>query len=169
MSTNWHGRLLAIGLLTGLGLAWHAGRMPLLAQTPTDVAGLKAALERQFDILPLQDGVVLRPRGRAGATRSIEVHSGSVAVDGRVMTGAELRDRLGANADLVIRVSFLSAAEQQALAGVPGVPGAGAGPAPAGAAPTSTAPAVGSRRQGAREGSGARRARGRPRGAGSSA
>ena len=45
-------------------IAFHVGpgEADAAAQTPTDVSDLRAQLERRFDVLPLQDGVMLRPR-----------------------------------------------------------------------------------------------------------
>ena len=77
-------------LIVALGaIAFHVGpgEVDAAAQTPTDVADLRAQLERRFDVLPLQDGVMLRPRSRIGDLRSIEVHEGSIAVDGQAVTG----------------------------------------------------------------------------------
>jgi len=101
----------------------------LMAQAPGDIAALRTQLERRFDVLPLQDGVLLRPRVRINDVRSIEVHQGSVALDGLVVTGAELRQRLGADADAVVRVSYLSPADQRTLTGAdqPGTPAPAAG------------------------------------------
>ena len=102
----------------------------LMAQAPGDIAALRSQLDRRFDVLPLQDGVLLRPRVRINDVRSIEVHQGSVALDGLVVTGAELRQRLGTDSDMVVRVSYLSPADQRTLAGakLPGTlaPAAGA-------------------------------------------
>jgi hypothetical protein len=96
----------------------------LMAQAPGDIAALRAQLDRRFDVLPLQDGVLLRPRVRINDVRSIEVHQGSIALDGLVVTGAELRQRLGADSDMVVRVSYLSPADQRTLTGTeqPGTP-----------------------------------------------
>jgi hypothetical protein len=101
-------------------LAAHAAGMPrpAEAQTANEVTALKAQLERRFDVLPLQDGVLLRPRASTAGLRSVEIHQGAIAIDGQVVTGAELRGRLGADADLVLRVSYLAEADQRALAGL---------------------------------------------------
>jgi hypothetical protein len=111
------GRLLALCAT----LAAHTVGMPrpVEAQTANDLGALKAQLERRFDVLPLQDGVLLRPRAATGGVRSVEVHQGTIAIDGQVVTGAELRSRMAGDADLVVRVSYLNAADQRALAGSP--------------------------------------------------
>ena len=89
-------------LIVAMGaIAFHVGpgELDAAAQTPTDVSDMRVQLERRFDVLPLQDGVMLRPRSRISGVRSIEVHEGSIAVDGQSVTGAELRNRLGNDAD----------------------------------------------------------------------
>lgn len=117
--------LLPIAAFVAHALGVDAG---LMAQAPSDVAALKAQLERRFDVLPLQDGVLLRPRVRINNVRSIEVHLGSIALDGLVVTGAELRERLGADADAVVRVSYLTPADQRLLTGADqGTPAPAAG------------------------------------------
>jgi hypothetical protein len=119
------GRGLVLGRLAALCVALAVQTVgmprPVAAQTATEIGALKAQLERRFEVLPLQDGVLLRPRGAAGGVRSVEVHQGTIAIDGQVVTGGELRGRLAGDADLVVRVSYLSAADQRALAGAPAV------------------------------------------------
>ena len=118
--------LLVVAALVAHALGVDSG---LMAQAPGDIAALRTELDRRFDVLPLQDGVLLRPRVRINDVRSIEVHQGSIALDGLVVTGAELRQRLGADSDLVVRVSYLSPADQRTLTGTeqPGTPATGAG------------------------------------------
>jgi hypothetical protein len=79
-----------------------------------DSSGLRQDIERRFEVLALRDGLLLRPR-IAGAVSSIEVEGGTIAIDGRVAAGAEVRDRLGEDADLVIRLSYLDAEAQRRL------------------------------------------------------
>jgi len=120
------GRLLAVCVT----LAAQAAGMPrpVEAQTVNEIGALKAQLERRFEVLPLQDGVLLRPRAATAGVRSIEVHQGAIAIDGQVVTGAELRSRLGGEADLVVRVSYLSASDQRTLAGTPEPPSSSGAP-----------------------------------------
>ena len=86
-----------------------------------DVKALRSRLEQRFQILPLANGVVLTPRFKA-AVRSIEVTDGSIAIDGTSVTGAELRQKLGTDADLVLQLSYLDSATRRVLAGVQAVP-----------------------------------------------
>lgn len=75
-----------------------------LAQAPAASATLREQVARQFDILPLQNGVALRPRTRSDI-RTVQVSEGVIAIDGQPVTGSELRARLGADADLILQVS----------------------------------------------------------------
>jgi hypothetical protein len=80
---------------------------------------LRERLERRYDIVALSDGVGLRPKTRANDVRLIEITAGAVLVNGSAVTGRELRDRLGEDADAVLRVSYLSAADLKAFAAPP--------------------------------------------------
>ena len=72
-------------------------------------AALKSRVERRFRVLQVRDGLVLTPRREVRGLQSIEIRDGVIAVDGTPTTGAQLRERLGADADLVLQVSYLSA------------------------------------------------------------
>jgi hypothetical protein len=99
---------------------------------------LRARLRERYDVVALQQGVALVPRqaasagtssGRAGtetgSIRLIQIEGGVVAVDGQTLTGAQLRERLGADADLVVQVSYLTPEQQRELAGEAAAPAAG--------------------------------------------
>jgi hypothetical protein len=81
------------------------------------VGALRNQLRDRYDILILQDGVGLVPRSRDAGIRVIEVRNGAVSLDGMTATGDQLRMRLGADADLVLRISYLDAAQQRQLSG----------------------------------------------------
>lgn len=83
----------------------------------TSPAELRDRLQQRFDIVRLQQGVALVPRESDSAVRMIQVVDGVVTVDGETLTGAQLRERLGADADLVLQVSYLDRSGQQALSG----------------------------------------------------
>lgn len=68
---------------------------------------LKQRVERRFRVLPVSDGVVLTPLRPVRGVQSIEVRRGVIAVNGTPTTGAQLRERLGPDADLVLQVSYL--------------------------------------------------------------
>jgi hypothetical protein len=90
-------------------------------------ADLQREAQRTFEVVPGQDGLLLRPLAPA-TFRSVEITSGAIAIDGVPVTGAELRSRLGDGADLILRLSYLPPAERRALFGTPAV-GAGGGAA----------------------------------------
>jgi hypothetical protein len=110
-SLRWLTVMAAVMLALG-GIARTQGR-------EDDTRALRERLERRYDIVALSDSVGLRPKGRAGDVRLIEVTAGAVLVNGSAVTGRELRDRLGEDADAVLRVSYLPAADLKAFAAPP--------------------------------------------------
>jgi hypothetical protein len=86
---------------------------------------LGTRLRERYDVVALQQGVALVPR-EVGSARLIQVEGGVVSVDGQTLTGAQLRDRLGADADLVVQASYLTPQQQRDLAGTAAAAGAGA-------------------------------------------
>ena len=105
-----------------------AGTLVLHAQTAADALALQTQLRARYDIVALQGGVGFVPKDRSGI-RMIEIRDGAVAIDGVAFTGNELRARLGSDADMVLRVTYLDAAGQKQLTS----------PAPASAAPATPA------------------------------
>jgi hypothetical protein len=104
-----NGRVGVLMLVALACTAWTAG-----AQERPD-SRLRADIERRFDVLPLRDGIALHPKRPDTGVRSIEIAGGAIALDGTPATGAELRSRLGADADAVMRLSYLSDADRRAL------------------------------------------------------
>ena len=107
------GRMNAV--LAAMAVMLVAGRSSLAAQTAAERQALGSQIEQRFDVLPVQDGVVLRPKDDSRGVRSIDLTGGAIAIDGEPVTGAELRRRLDADADLILRLSYLEAPEQRAL------------------------------------------------------
>src|SRR5438067_10474018 len=103
-----------VGLVAFVALlvAASAGDL-VLAQSASDQQRLKRDIERRFDVIPLRGSVALRPK--SGRVRSIEFAADAINIDGLPATGAELRQKLGADADLVPKLSYLSADERQRL------------------------------------------------------
>ncbi len=108
------GFVLAVALATG-------------ASAQTDVAGLRSEAQARFDVVTLTGGVALVPKTAVPGVRLVEVRNGVVSINGEAVSAADLRTRLGADADVVLRVSYLDAAGLAALAGATG----GAAVAPA--------------------------------------
>jgi hypothetical protein len=118
-----------------------AAQSPSPASAAADVspATRSQALDR-FRVLVIRDGLVLTPRQGDGKT--IEIRNGSIALDGTPVSGSELRDALGADADVVIQLSYASADALRAAFAPPAAPvapSAPAAPAPA-AVPEGAAP-----------------------------
>jgi hypothetical protein len=113
------------------------------AQTAT-AAEVRTALTKNYDIVALQQGVALVPKAANSRIRMIQVVNGAVTVDGDTVTAAQLRDRLGADAAMIVQLTYLSAAEQRELA-APGSPGPppSAGATPDAAPTPAPAPAAG--------------------------
>src|SRR5437667_10494118 len=120
------------------------------AQSAGTADTLRQQVERRFDILPLHDGIALRPKAARRGVRLIEIADGTIAIDGAPATGGELREKLGADADLVLRLSYLDADARRAIASprvdVPAAPPPPAAEPPSGAAPVAPAPPAPPRR-----------------------
>ena len=107
------------------------GAAGVIVQGRQDAVGeLRNRLRDRYDVLSLQDGVGLVPRSRDAGIRVIEIRNGAVSIDGMTATGDQLRMRLGADADLVLRISYLDAAQQRQLSGEAAPPGAPIPPPP---------------------------------------
>lgn len=98
-----------------------AGVLPASAQADAAASdALRQQIQRRYDVLPLRNGLALKPKSPlsgARGVRSIELTDGMIALDGTPATGAELRDRLGADADLVLRLSYLDDGARRAMFG----------------------------------------------------
>lgn len=128
-----------LGALIAVFTALAIGVLAQSATTTTVDPSLKQRVERRFDVLPIQGGVVLKPKRTTGV-RVIEIRESIIEVDGVPATGALLREKLGADADLVLQVSYLST---DALTGWYAPPPAPASPpaaAPPPAAPEAAPP-----------------------------
>ena len=116
--------VLSILAMAGMGAA-------IVAQSGTvDRQALRARIEQRYEVVVFSDALTLRPRDpaqRAKRVRLIDVTGGTIALDGATVTGGELRERLGADADAILQLSYLSAEDQRALfAAKPPDPGAAA-------------------------------------------
>src|SRR6267143_2078050 len=113
--------------ITALLLAIFAGSPAslvsgqVLPQTGADLRALETRLQDRFQALPVANGVVVTPKFKT-TIRAIEVTDRAIAVDGTVVTGAELREKLGADADLIFQLSYLDPASRRLLLGLSGSP-----------------------------------------------
>ncbi len=120
-----------------VALAIMCGVPAVSAQDGRDEA-LRRTVERAFDVLPLRDGIALHPKRPMNGVRSVEITGGTIAIDGQPATGAELRQKLGAEADQVLQLSYLADGARRALF----APAAPVAPLPPVAPSSPDAPAV---------------------------
>ncbi|MEZ5290221.1 MAG: polymer-forming cytoskeletal protein [Vicinamibacterales bacterium] len=107
------------------------------APAAEDRQALRRAVEARFEVVPLTHGIALA--GTADERR-VEISAGVVYARGMPLSGAELRRRFGADADLVLRLSYLNDTDlRQLFTPAPAVPPA---PAPPDAPPAPTPPVV---------------------------
>jgi hypothetical protein len=76
---------------------------------------LKRRIEETWRIVPLQHGVLLVPRRASVRVKGVELSDSGVAVDGKPVTGRELVERLGADAEFVLQLSYLATHERGEL------------------------------------------------------
>ena len=89
------------------------------AQAPPGAAGhqaLRERLEKRFDLVPLTGDIGLRPKTPMGDVRLIDFDDGAIQINGAPVSGRELRDRVGADAETILQLSYLSAEARRALA-----------------------------------------------------
>lgn len=104
---------LAIALSTLLALA---AAPDATAQAP-EPAALAERLRARFEIVELAGGTgVIARESRA----LIEIAGGVISVEGRPLSGAEVRERFGADAALLLQASYLPEDARRALAAAPG-------------------------------------------------
>lgn len=105
-----------ITLLAALALAVLAASTESHAQRagrePSPV--LRERIEQRFNVVPIANGIALTPKTRRGDVRLIEI-SDTVAINGTPVTGSELRERVGADADAILQLSYMDLAERQAM------------------------------------------------------
>jgi hypothetical protein len=102
----------------------------LQAQPDTDVAPLRAEIEAAYTVTPVRGGIGLLPREVDRGFALIELRGGTVVVDGDPVSGQELAARLGVDADLILRLTYLDPDLQQAAVGLSDIPAPAVGDAP---------------------------------------
>jgi len=90
-------------------VAITAANVHAAQQVPADEQqALRARIEQRYDVVPLSGGVALRPKSPRDDVRLIEI-SDTIAINGVPVSGRELRERVGADADAILRLSYLDA------------------------------------------------------------
>ncbi len=148
------------GLVGGLVLALA---IAVTAAAQTDVTALRDQARARFDVVTLTGGVGLVPKQPVAGVRLIEVRDGAVSINGEAASAKDVRTKLGKDADLVLRITYLDTAGLVTLTGaVPG--GAGIVPEPPSPPAPPVPPGVDDDRDSWRERRDARRAERRGRG-----
>jgi hypothetical protein len=119
----------ALTVATGLLLA-PVGPDRALAQTPDTLAGaqdaslgaLRTQIESRYQVRSLRDGILLLPSYGNPGIQTIELSDGEIAIDGRSVTGAELRERVPEDAEAILRLSYLAPDDRRILFGIGGAP-----------------------------------------------
>lgn len=95
-----------------------AGATLVAWQTPGEEQqreALRSRIEARFNVVPVTDGIALTPKTRMRDVRLIEVTEAGIAINGVVVTGRELRERIGNDADAILRLSYLDDESRRAL------------------------------------------------------
>lgn len=103
-----------IVFLTAVLLLASAGS-PAAQLAPDEREALRTQLEQRFDVVPLSGAVGLRPKERMGDVRFIEVGD-TISINGVAVTGREVRERVGADAEAILRLSYLDAESRRQVA-----------------------------------------------------
>jgi hypothetical protein len=110
-------RVLAFAVVAGLAAGAVAATQEPSPSGPASASArrVRDAVLTQYRVLPVQNGIILVPLSRIEAVDNIELRDGTIAINGRVVTGGEIRDRLGRGADVVLELSYLTLVAQQRL------------------------------------------------------
>jgi hypothetical protein len=137
-------RLLVVTVACILGSAATMTAQTPAGNAPTRLNAVEQkardAVLARYRALSIQNGIVLVPLSRIDGVDSIELRGGTIAINGRLATGAEVRERLGRDADTVLELSYFDLPTEQRIL-VPGAAreeaaGAAVQPAPAPSRPS---------------------------------
>jgi hypothetical protein len=101
-------------LMTLLAAILALGVLVAAQELKPEEEALRSRIESRYDVVPLSDGVALRPKNPTRAVRLIEV-SDTIAINGATVTGRELRERVGDDADAILKLSYLDPHVRRAL------------------------------------------------------
>src|SRR5215212_4629183 len=122
-------RMMALLVVAGACVSAPAAAQPPAAEArPAHEVSpsVKAQALERFRVLVLRDGIVLTPR--RGADKTIEISRQSIAVNGAPVSGRELDEELGTDAELVLQLSYASPDALRAAFAPPPAPTSPAAP-----------------------------------------
>lgn len=112
-------RVLAVLLALALPGAERAAlAQPASGATNLSRQELRITLEKAYEVLPLRDGFVLRPRASERGVRTIELSGGTIAINGEPVNERVVRDWLGEDAGPVLQLWRMQPRDRQALFGL---------------------------------------------------
>ncbi len=85
------------------------------AAAPVGARKVADAVLARFRVLPVQSGIVLVPLSRIPGADNVELRDGTIAINGHPVTGGEVRQLLGRDADAVLELSYLDLDLQRRL------------------------------------------------------
>ncbi len=129
--------VMTVACILGAAAVSAAGQASAAAPSRLNAVEQKTrdAVLARYRALSIQNGIVLVPLSRVDGVESIEIRGGTIAINGRAVTGTEVRERLGRDAEPVLQLSYFDSATQQRML----LPG-GAPEQPAGAGRPEVAP-----------------------------
>jgi hypothetical protein len=83
-------------------------------------SALRSRVEEKYDVVPLTDGIALTPKNRMGQVRLIEISQGLISINGTPLSGRELSKWVGDDAQMILRLSYLTTEQRRELFGGPG-------------------------------------------------
>lgn len=101
-------------LMTLLAAAVALSAVVMAQELRPEDEALRSRIEARYDVVQLSDGVGLRPKSPTKEVRLIEV-SDTISINGVMVTGRELRDRVGGDADAILKLSYLDPKVRRAL------------------------------------------------------
>lgn len=118
MSNRWLCVALAAGLASPFTLPAPAAAQAVERRTSESDARLRSRIEETWRVVPVRGGILLVPRRTPGDVRGVELGASQIAVDGVVVSGAELVSRLGAAAEPILQLSYFAPEERLRVLGL---------------------------------------------------
>ena len=119
----------ALTVAAGLALLAPGGPVRALAQTDTlaqaetaSLAALRAQIENRYQVQEVPGGLLLLPKYGNVQVQNITITDDGIAVNGQPATGPELRAMVAEDADAIVRLTYLDAADRRILFGIGGAP-----------------------------------------------